>query len=64
MKRPNHYRSRDIQDALNDYQKRRPKPEPVRLSDLRTLVIEQSREAQELAAPFEYEPRMTSERVR
>ena len=59
MKRPNHARSRDIQDALNDYWRRNPKPEPMRLSDLRSLLADQSREAQELAAPIEYEPRLT-----
>jgi hypothetical protein len=64
MKRPNHHRSRDIQDALNDYWKRNPKPEPMRLSDLRSLILEQSREAKEMAAPIEYEPCMNMERMK
>ena len=54
----------EIEEALKDYQRRHPKPEPVRLSDLRSLLAEQSREAQEMAAPIEYEPRLTMERIR
>lgn len=59
MMRDDHPRSRAIRTALKDYERKHPKPEPVRLSDLRTLILEQSREAQELAAPIEYEPRLS-----
>ena len=64
MKQPNHRRSRVSEDALNDYRKRHPKPEPMRLSDLRDRILEQSRQAQEMAAPIDYEPRLTMERIK
>jgi hypothetical protein len=59
MKNPGNGASLKLAESLRDYERKHPKPEPMRLSDLRTLILEQSREAQEMAAPIKYEPRMS-----
>jgi len=64
MTRDDHPRSRAIRIALKDYERKHPKPEPMRLADLRTLILEQSHEAKQMAAPIDYEPRLTMERIR